>query len=65
MMGEEKSRMSTFKRVMDGVNNRKPSTQERVDHAKMKAQTKATTDRAKEHEDKNTKAIKAMDRRNK
>lgn len=54
-----------FREVLDGVTKRKPSTEERVEHAKMKDQTQKTVDRAKAEGEKNAQALKAMDRRNK
>lgn len=54
-----------FREVLAGVTQRKPSVEERVDHAKMKDQTQKTVDRAKAEGEKNAKALKAMDRREK
>ena len=55
----------TFREVLKGVNERKPSVEERVEHAKMKDQTKRTTDRAEATGAELRAARESMDRRTK
>ncbi len=55
----------TFREVLKGVNERKPSVEERVEHAKMKDQTHRTVKRLNAIGEGQRQAREAMERRDK